>query len=84
LTAEGSKQKLTLEGEGEAAAIKAKLIAKGEGLKEQVSTLGVDAESLIAAEVADSLAASSNTKFVLGADGLVKAVSHIADAFGNK
>jgi|GEM_PF-3105870 len=83
----GEKTKRKLEGEGDAAAIKAKLVAKGDGQKKQLVALGLEdkPEIIIAAEVADSIASGNNEKLVvLGADGIMNLPASLAKLFGPK
>jgi len=74
ITAEGEKQKLTLEGQGAARAARdlerEVLFGRGKGFKKIAEEIGVDGESVQAAEVARELSSSENNTVVVGTEGL--------------
>jgi regulator of protease activity HflC (stomatin/prohibitin superfamily) len=67
--AEATKEKLTLEGQGVANAIKAELDARTDGMKRMASELGVEGKDVLGAETARAIGESPATKVVVGTDG---------------
>jgi hypothetical protein len=81
----GEKAKRTLEGEGDAAAIKAKvtadILARADGLKKMAKKLKVPVETLIAQEVARAIAEGDNEKIILPGFDIAKLVDTIMSGF---
>ena len=84
-TAEGTKTKLTLEGEGAANAVASELKARGIGLKDLADKLGLDPQSALAAEIARDLANGQSTKIIIpGMENILNFATGIATALKNK
>jgi hypothetical protein len=81
----GEKAKRTLEGEGDAAAITAKvtadILARADGLKKMAKKLKVPVETLIAQEVARAIAEGENEKIILPGFDISKLVETIMSGF---
>lgn len=75
ITAEGEKQKLTLEGEGRGAAEQAELGGRTNGFKEMADKLSVPSAAVIGAETARAITSNPGQKtVVVGAGGLKELV----------
>lgn len=69
LVAEGTRKATELEGEGEGAAEKARLIGTTDGMVHMQSELKVQSDQVLAAHVARAVASHDGQTFVFGADG---------------
>lgn len=70
--AEGEKKKRTLEGEGSAAAEKAILTARGEGIRDGAKAAGVEADTFLGSNTAVDIAKGANDTIILGGGGFAE------------